>query len=124
MLVYIIGCDEHGIRLRGGTPTEGRVEICQGGRWGTICWDLWDTRDAQVVCRELGYENNSAIGILAYGGGSGAIHRDYVNCSGAEASLSECPVCMGCSFDPHPDCNHSHDVGVSCFPQGSTSWLL
>ena len=44
------------IRLRGGTKSrEGRVEICLGGVWGTVCGIGWDTNDARVVCRQLGY---------------------------------------------------------------------
>ena len=44
--------------MDGNAPDDGRVEICIGGVWGSVCNDRWDIRDATVVCRQLGYNGS------------------------------------------------------------------
>ena len=37
------------------SPSEGRVEHCLHGLWGTVTDDAFGNNDAKVVCRQLGY---------------------------------------------------------------------
>jgi hypothetical protein len=56
------GCEQNAmaIRLVGGrNKFEGRVEVCQGGQWKTVCNRGWNDEEAQVVCRQLGFAEDS-----------------------------------------------------------------
>ena len=109
--------------------TEGRVEVCYDGLWGTVCDDYWGAPDAKVVCRQLGLPTEckrSAVCIMlyqysiipdadaldAYGGGTGHIVYSGFRCRGDETHLVNCSV-------KHSGlgvitCKHKEDAGVRC----------
>ena len=101
-----------GVRLVGGRwKGEGRVEIFFLGKWGTVCHDKWDIDDAHVVCRQLGFSGAvSAPGSAHFGGGSGQIWLDDVDCSGSEKSILKC---RHNGWGRHR-CNHDEDASVIC----------
>ena len=46
-------CSNGLIQLSQGS--QGAVEVCVNGYWGTICDSQWDNTDASIVCQQLGY---------------------------------------------------------------------
>ena len=123
---------------------EGRVEICSNGVWGTIYSGGWDSRDAMVICRQLGryqpYSSMSDLTLLLYnstkkynvikstgvevflnsyfGPGSGPFVYAYLGCAGTESTLADCS-----SSNPlYYSGSHSYrDAGVRCNRVATTS---
>uniref|UniRef100_A0A8C9DRZ7 T-cell differentiation antigen CD6 n=1 Tax=Prolemur simus TaxID=1328070 RepID=A0A8C9DRZ7_PROSS len=116
---WVACAENHALRLvDGGGPCAGRVEMLESGQWGTLCDDTWDLEDAHVVCRQLGC--GWAVQALPgshFTPGRGPIHRDQVNCSGAETHLWDCPGLPGDHY-----CGHKEDAGVVCSEH--QSWRL
>ncbi|KAJ8674874.1 hypothetical protein QAD02_010660 [Eretmocerus hayati] len=106
---------DYGIRLAGTNSTrEGRVEVRILGKWGQVCDDKFDMADANVVCRELGF-NLGALEIKR-GGFYGNMNPpdsfmvDQLKCLGNESTIREC------DFDGwgKHNCKPEEAVGIIC----------
>ena len=103
--------------------------MCLNGTWGTVCSDRFDTNDARVVCRQLGYSPygiythciESLIYVLLIGAlTKGDIYSETVlshniyniNCTGNEEFL------MNCTYNTKPSngstCESNDDAIVIC----------
>ena len=114
---------------------EGRVEVCIKDQWGTVCDDGWDTTDATVICKQLGYAYTGSEWMFLFavswstffqlftgdtggtpyynaffGAGTGPIYLDDVDCTLSDSQLLEC------SSRPllTHNCDHHADSGVGC----------
>ena len=121
LVVYICSCllccttvgEASDIRLVGGrNQYEGRVEVYRHRQWQTVCDDSWGIKEAEVVCRQLGYGYAiMAIDGAAFGQGSGGQWNRVWSCSGNEGSLDSCR-------SGSASCTHTEDASVICSSSG------
>lgn len=100
--------------MGGASNLEGRVEVCINETWGTVCNQMWNTLDANVACRQLGFQPTDATAITdsQFGAGSGRIWLNNLLCFGGEDRLIDCShagigVSDGCN-------GHNDDAGLRC----------
>ncbi|XP_051748188.1 antigen WC1.1-like [Ctenopharyngodon idella] len=117
-------CDlEHlPLRLSGGEGRcSGRLEVYHNAVWGSVCDDLWDISDAQVVCRQLGCGAAlRADGNSVFGAGEGVVWLNRVECRGNEIHLWDCPL----SLKNHTDCSHKDHAGLTCTGHSKTLRII
>ena len=96
-----------------------------------MCDDYWGAVDAQLACKQLGYQSTGIMQPIAhakskkegsdclfagaqaftnahYGQGTGPIQLDNVQCRGSENSL------LQCSHLTVDICGHHEDAGIRC----------
>lgn len=99
--------------LGGGGPHEGRLEVLFNNTWGSVCDDDWGQPDADVVCRQLGY--NSTLSTTASFGQAEStemIWLDNIKCFGNESDLLLCRRnTIGLT-----NCNQEEGVALICQP--------
>ena len=135
-------CNHGNVRLVDGSMEyEGRVEICDNGRWGTVCDDSYGTLP-EIVCRELAGDNSytcmtnysspllvvryyhithfstTASVTLTYGfpDGSGVPILYNFDCSGAHSRVEDCSYSTAdYNGFSSAGCNHNEDIFVRCY---------
>lgn len=113
MLVKLVG---------GASQKEGLVQVYYNNTWGSVCGQTWDKKNADVVCRMLGYINSTEPRNGAdYGKGNGTIWLNNVQCTGTENSLFSC---VHDGWRNHT-CTSGNEANVSCIgPDGIISYCF
>ena len=97
------------------------MEIYYEGTWRTVCNDNWHVNDANVVCRQLGFERAlEATKSAAFGNGTGEIRLTNVRCTGKESSLRDCARYR---WGAHL-CGHDRYAGVVCNYAGPLYFII
>ena len=117
--IYNIALTESAeIRLvHGNNLSHGIVEVWRESQWQTLCaFPQFLLRDAEVVCRQLGFRQGTVLPMAAYGPHSGNYTSPFKGCSGREDKIQDC------NFDDDytPNVCATQDVhygSVSCYDE-------
>ncbi|CAE1270053.1 SVH1 [Acanthosepion pharaonis] len=101
------------IRLTGDSDyyNHGLVKVFRNNSWGYVCDDDWDINDANVACRQLGFNRGASRFFSAswYREAKDGLYlMDDVKCAGDEKQLQKC------SYNIDHDCDKNEAAGVIC----------
>lgn len=104
------------MRLSRGDHSYGVVKVMDQF-WSVLCGEGFDTKDAKVICRQLGFTSGRALPPGSFGTFYGRYTWPNLNCTGNESLVSECEHdrFRGCQRD-----NYLGYAAVSCY-NGSVS---
>lgn len=101
-----------GVPLRLTNGHYGRVEVHMNGQWGTVCNAGFDTEDAEVVCRQMGFMNvQRVMESSLFAVGSGPIWMTDVSCTGHESNFFDC---YWSTPQDKTVCDHTNDAAIEC----------
>ena len=95
--------------------SEGRVEVFRRGAWRPVCGSGWHVKDANVVCRELGFgraltaPKTASKRLSDFRSKVQTIWLTKVQCVGNEDSINECGHSGWKKY-----CTGDNDAGVVC----------
>jgi hypothetical protein len=98
--------EEGGLRINDG-QIEGRLEIFSNGAWHAVCDDGFSMTNAEVACRQLGFEGPGASYYTTDAGGLD-FRMDDVYCTGSEERF------VDCQHTQYHNCGNSEGVGLRC----------
>lgn len=75
--------------------TMGIVEVYQKYFWTTLCANGFDQRDADVICRQLGYSSARVLLPGQFGRSPRYVHTVNIKCTGNETDILDCEHEMG-----------------------------
>ena len=85
------------------------------GRWGGVCDDYWDIRDAEVACRHAGFSGAEGILSAQQDSSNSPMWLDNVSCTGEESTLLECRSTRWGPYNTdNPDqCDEHHEYATA-----------
>ena len=104
----------------GSSEKEGYVEgLGFNGQWGGLCDDAFDLKDANVICRMLGFPSaiaalgsSTADGLYGTAPSGNKYVLDQLGCTGNETSIFDCSH----NGEWNETCENTDIVGVKCAP--------
>ena len=97
------------------------MEVYHLGEWGSVCGAGLGQKEAQVVCRQLGYKIGEPVEQFGlYGSSAKQVNLWALTCSGKETLVERCSEIEWYDDDKHV-CDSKQTAGVRCRQTGENS---